>query len=455
MKQFIFIALLFIFQGINFAFSEIQTLGTEFVFSYANIDRRYEKDHYKFFITNDNNISTIVNLQWWSIKKNVMKTASFSLKPYGHDDWEFDKEDVLFTKYSGYGQISEVPENRIMISSSSPVRVVSQVWTKHPDFQDLYLVPCTKSLGKNYMIQLPEPSENELQLVQFLPLKQDTIVNVTHYVNGVFLTKTTAVLKANMGNDQQVMVRQYHSTLINSSFLIEASLPIAVVGAVTCVPTSSGCDYTAYMPQQLASWNGVTMNKYMDDKFLLTENAKNVFIYPPITQDTSISISANNEKSNVLTQNISTLYSYQFNPSGTAEYQITTMSSSLRASRHLLNGDYIIGSNGGSCVTNILSLSNFISGRTFFAPYRPSSFIEIYTKETNLNNIYLNNIQLLNLKSHVRVLSVTKYTYVAVIIDLSQLNAETYLLYSNDKYIAYYIDTWEKKMACYELAYNN
>lgn len=342
-----------------------------------------------------------------------------------------------------------------MVSASSPIRIVSQVWTKRPYYQDLYLVPCTKSLGKNYMVQLPEPAQNEYQLIQLLPLKQNAIVNVTHYVNGKFLTKSTTVLKANMGNDQQVMVRQYHSTLINSSFLIEASVPIAVVAAVTCISTSSGCDYTAYMPQQLASWDGKTIDKYSDDKFLLTENAKNIFIFPPLTSANSISISANNERSNMVTESISTHYSYQFNPSGTAEYEITTNSSSLRASRHLLNGDYIIGSNGGSCITNILSLSNFITGRTFFAPYRSSSFIEIYTKETNLNSIYLNNIPLINLKSHVRVLEVTNYRYAALIIDLSQLNAPTYLLYSNDKYIAYYIDTWSNKMACYELAYNN
>uniref|UniRef100_A0A0N5CGW2 IgGFc_binding domain-containing protein n=1 Tax=Strongyloides papillosus TaxID=174720 RepID=A0A0N5CGW2_STREA len=455
MKYLIFISLIFLFHGINYTYSIPHTIGTEFVFSYANIDRKHETDHYKFFLTNDNNVSTIVNMQWWSIKKNAQQTASFTLKPYGVDSYEFKKEDILFTQYSGYGQISEVPENRIMLTASSPIRIVSQVWTKKPDFQDLYLVPCTKSVGKNYMVQLPEPSENEFQLIQLLPLKQDAYVNVTHYVNGKFLTKSTTTLKANMGNDQQVMVRQYHPTMINSSYLIEASVPIAIVAAVTCVSTQSGCDYTAYMPQQLASWDGVTTNTYPDNKFLLTENTKNVFIYPPATGAQSIPIQANNENTTVLSNNIPTLYTYQYNPSGTVEYQITTVSSSLRASRHLINGDYILGSNGGSCLTNILSLSNFITGRTFFAPYRPSSFIEVYTKETNMNSIYLNNIPLVNLKSHVRVLSVTKYAYVALIIDLSQLNADSYLLYSDDKYIAYYIDTWENKMACYELGYNN
>uniref|UniRef100_A0A0N4ZGL9 IgGFc_binding domain-containing protein n=1 Tax=Parastrongyloides trichosuri TaxID=131310 RepID=A0A0N4ZGL9_PARTI len=453
MNYSIFITLLLI--SIPKIIAATDTIGTEFVLSFANL--KLIADYYTIVCTNDNNYTATANIKWWSLLLNMEVEDFLFIEAHGYNEYSFNKYEVLYTSYSGYGEINFVPENRIMINSDLPISVVASFHNRCPNLKNLHLVPSIPSLGQNYMVQLPEPSRDQFQIIQFLPLKNDTLIEITHYVNGIYLSKSTLVLKSKFGSTQHVMVRQQHTSIENSSFLIQATKPIAVVATVTCVKTKFACDYVAYMPQSLPLPENEIPNENSGKIFALTSNTDSVYIYPQGAEYADIFITVSNDNKYDISENISTYYPYEFLSTSTLEYQIVAFNSSLRASRFVseLHEAPLYGSNDGACITNLPPISCFITGKILFALYDSRRFIEVYTDVRNMYNMFINDISIYKFNPKTRVLVTTDFMYAAFEVDLSKLFGTTATLYSDGIYMAYYIDTWGAKLACYELGYNN
>uniref|UniRef100_A0A0N4ZGM0 IgGFc_binding domain-containing protein n=1 Tax=Parastrongyloides trichosuri TaxID=131310 RepID=A0A0N4ZGM0_PARTI len=450
MKYLFLISLYLIQSSLNVAATG--TIGTEFVLSFPNI--KLNNDHYKIFCSNDNYDYASIVVKWWSLKDKETKTDNFTITPLGYNEYIFDKTEVVFTSYSGYAEVIYIPENRITISSNIPIRVVANFYSFDPIFNNIHLVPSIESLGKNYMIQLPEPDVDQFQLIQLLPLEIDTKIELTHYVNGVLLVKSDLVLQSAFGSEQLTLVRQQSNLTVNSSFLIESDQPIAVVAAVTCKIISYNCIYLSFMPQALPSYaNGMVDSKI----FSLTDYTSIVTLLP--RGEASINIVGANgyEITQSMPDHINTPYNYQFTLSDEVEYLINLPNVSVTASRHFTDkfGSTFSYYFSGSCITNLLPVSGFITGRHLIPLTGDQKYLEIYTDLKNMYNIILDYKYIYYWNPHVKNLLSTDFEYVALLVDLTQFQDPTILLYSSGRYMAYFFNIWNGRLGCYEIGYNN
>uniref|UniRef100_A0AC35U120 IgGFc_binding domain-containing protein n=1 Tax=Rhabditophanes sp. KR3021 TaxID=114890 RepID=A0AC35U120_9BILA len=436
------------------------TDGTEFVLSFANVfNSKAEYNHHIVYYSNDNGVSVIVNWRFLSLATGQFKTGSVTLQPYSLGRTEFNYADILWTNYGGFGQVSDVPDTRILVTASSPIKLIGQYYYqgKYHDshnLEDLYLVPSINAWGKNYKVQLPEPSGGHFRLIQLLPYKQDAQVTIQLYISGKLQTTTQISLTAAAGTDQHTIVAEYHPALINSSWIITSDVNIGVLAASTCVDTSKRCDYVAYSPMPVAAWDGVHSSSVVDQQFVLIENTHQIFIYPPVTTANQIPITVSSESGQVIKGKSSTLTAIQYFPGNTLEFETKSPASGLGVSRLLINGDQLIGSDAGGCLMNVIPVSSFVTGRTFFGTYGTNNYIEIYILEKDMSTLTLNNQPIASYNAHVRPMATTNSLYVGIIVDLDKINKAPYLINSTKKYIAYYVNLWAGRQACYELSYN-
>uniref|UniRef100_A0AC35TY13 IgGFc_binding domain-containing protein n=1 Tax=Rhabditophanes sp. KR3021 TaxID=114890 RepID=A0AC35TY13_9BILA len=166
----------------------------------------------------------------------------------------------LFNNYNGMNQLYTIPDNRIIITSDNPIKVLVQVNFGNFNGQtigDMYLVYPDFLLGNKYKVKLPKSSNGTPGLISLMALDNGPPIRgfITQYKNGSIASVNQFILAGAVGERQAIFVSD--SSDQDISYTIVANREFVVVANVPCVDLSfasgnaasdstSACDYSAF-----------------------------------------------------------------------------------------------------------------------------------------------------------------------------------------------------------------
>uniref|UniRef100_A0AC35UDW1 IgGFc_binding domain-containing protein n=1 Tax=Rhabditophanes sp. KR3021 TaxID=114890 RepID=A0AC35UDW1_9BILA len=166
----------------------------------------------------------------------------------------------LFNNYNGMNQLYTIPDNRIIITSDNPIKVLVQVNFGNFNGQtigDMYLVYPDFLLGNKYKVKLPKSSDGTPGLISLMALDNGPTIrgSITQYKNGNVASVNQFILGVAVGERQTIFVSD--SSDQDISYTIVANGEFVVVASVPCVDLSfasgnvasdstSACDYSAF-----------------------------------------------------------------------------------------------------------------------------------------------------------------------------------------------------------------
>uniref|UniRef100_A0A0N5BZT1 IgGFc_binding domain-containing protein n=1 Tax=Strongyloides papillosus TaxID=174720 RepID=A0A0N5BZT1_STREA len=388
------------------------TVGTHFVtsFLYKNPSNS-AKIHLSLYFLPKNEGVTPIAITWWSLLNKKLMTVSINATHKEQNPLVFDYKDVISDGHPATGNVWDVTDPRIYINSTGPVKVLGRVFNLDNNQGDVYLVPPVLFAGKKYLFQLPTSVALTNQLVHILTLpNNNATVQVTiTSPNGTILHYQTVNINGAMGSNQKIIpITQVNGS---PSVYINSNTNIVVVAAVTCADlnaynmnnatTTNSCDYAAFMPQQIRTWDCSSNLLVADKRVISGDHTINVGVSPadttcgskfPVLSYTNlnsiIGVTNNLQSGQVSNfQVIHTLVSEYATEAKNARISLTRVGSPHANRNSTLDGVYI---------HYIPETTQFYKGSTHFITFTDGDFLEVYVENLRVSdNMTLNGVNLI------------------------------------------------------------
>uniref|UniRef100_A0A0N5BKJ6 IgGFc_binding domain-containing protein n=1 Tax=Strongyloides papillosus TaxID=174720 RepID=A0A0N5BKJ6_STREA len=381
------------------------TDGTEFVtsFLYKNAPdpQNFEFSLHFLPITNT---TTSVTYQYWSIINSKMVTNTFAAKYKDPNKHIFAYNDVITDGHYGDGQPKNMTDPRIYITSTAPIKVIARVVNLVTKQGDMYLVPSTLFASTKFLFKLPEPVLGREQVVHLLALPNRD-VNAQVIVTGPQghnLVNQTVKLNGALGGNQIIL--PITTIDIGPSIYISSDQPMVVIGAVICAnlnafnvnaPSSNNtCDYAAYFPQQIGTWDCTSSLTTPDQRVTVGDHTANIIVSPADSTCGSsipVSVFSNVNPTNGLQQKLTPklVSRYQIVHSYISELAVSSSNVLLsmtrvgtpRATKNAtLNGIYM---------HYVPDTTQYWSGETQFVAVTQGDMLEVYVENLQANDTSL------------------------------------------------------------------
>ncbi|CEF62299.1 Hypothetical protein SRAE_1000057200 [Strongyloides ratti] len=444
---------------LGLVYSDQDTDGTEFItsFLYKNAPDPQNFELSLFFLPTTNTTTT-VTYTYWSLKLSKILVNKANVVFRQLNKIVIPYEDIISEGHYGDGKPKNLTDPRIYINSSSPIKVIAKLVNLVTNQGDMYLVPSTSFAGSKYLFKLPQPIVGREQIVHLLSLpNQDANVKIISTgPQGHTLFYQTVKLNGAIGGDQVIL--PITTIDIGPSIYISSDKPIIVIGAVVCanlnafnnnIPsTNNTCDYAAYFPQQIGTWDCVSNLSVPDQRVTVGDHTANIIVSPSDTTCGSslpVEIYSNVNPVNALNQNLSSglvsryqvVHSYISELAVSSPYGYLSMTrvGTPRASNNAtLNGIYM---------NYVPDTTQFYNGETQFIAINAGDIIEVYLQNLSSNDtLKLNNIKMIQGLINPRIINSFNNIYTVVEFYLPYSGLHTFSSTAN--YIAYVISKADK-----------
>uniref|UniRef100_A0AC35TP57 IgGFc_binding domain-containing protein n=1 Tax=Rhabditophanes sp. KR3021 TaxID=114890 RepID=A0AC35TP57_9BILA len=215
--------------------------------------------------------SVLVTITYFSLKTNNVTQILVNTPQDGSaSKQKMSYNDVVTDNLNFMNALNSVPDSRIMITASDPIKVVSSylnaniALNKNP-VGDAFLVPGVQMAGNTYVVRMPKALVDQVQLISIVSIDKTATGSIRSYSNGKDNNdKVPFVLKSAPGSDQQTYVGDADG--VDRVFYIESNQPIVVTVTVTCADLSfaSGkaaglkgdtCDFVSYVASPIGQYD--------------------------------------------------------------------------------------------------------------------------------------------------------------------------------------------------------
>uniref|UniRef100_A0A0N4ZQ17 IgGFc_binding domain-containing protein n=1 Tax=Parastrongyloides trichosuri TaxID=131310 RepID=A0A0N4ZQ17_PARTI len=423
---------------------------TSFVYKNAADPANFELS---LFILPTNNVTTTVTMQWYSLTQQKLVTSSFNATFRNNNKHIFAYNDVISEGHYGDGQPKNLTDSRIYITSTAPVKVIARLINLVTNQGDVYLVPSTTFANQKYLFKLPKPVLGREQIVHLLamPNQDANVWIVVTGPQGHNMVNQTVKLNGALGGNQIIL--PFTTIDIGPSIYVSSDTPIVVVGAVTCadlnafnvndVSSNNTCDYAAYMPQAIGTWDCVSNLSTVDQRVTLGDHTANIIVSPADStcgKAIPINVYSNVNPVNALNQQLTSkiVSRYQIVHSYISELAVSSPNAFVsmtrvgtpRATKNAtLNGIYM---------HYVPETTQFYNGLTQFVAFTGGDFLEVYIENLKASdNLALDGVPMLQAIINPRVIS--SYNNVYTVVEFYIPFAGVHTFSSTANYVAYVV----------------
>uniref|UniRef100_A0A0N4ZQ11 IgGFc_binding domain-containing protein n=1 Tax=Parastrongyloides trichosuri TaxID=131310 RepID=A0A0N4ZQ11_PARTI len=435
------------------------TYGTNFVtsFLYKNA-LNPTKMHLSLFFLPRDNVTTTVTVSWYSLVSKQQKNTTINAVYHEQNPLVFDYSDVVSDGHIASGHAWNVTDPRIIISSNKPVKVYARLFNTANNQGDVYLVPPVLFAGQKFLFSLPESVALTNQLVHILALPNNdaTVQIIQSSPNGTVLLNQTVSVTGALGGNQRIVPIMI--TNGSPSIYINANTSIVIVAAVKCAnlnaynsnnaTSSNTCDYAAFMPQQIRTWDCQSSLLVQDKRVISGDHTISVGISPadttcnspfPVLSYTNLNsiLGVNNSLPTKQVTNFQVIHSLineYATESQKARISLSRVGSPKANKNQTLDGIYI---------HYIPETTQYYSGKTQFVTFTDGDHLEVYVSNLKINdNITLNGIPLINGLINSQVIYSFGSTYNVFKLNANRIGLHTFSCTA--KYIAYVVSKTNK-----------
>uniref|UniRef100_A0A0K0G423 IgGFc_binding domain-containing protein n=1 Tax=Strongyloides venezuelensis TaxID=75913 RepID=A0A0K0G423_STRVS len=410
------------------------TDGTEFVtsFLYTNAPDPQNFEFSLYFLPTTNT-TTSVTCQYWSNKNSKMINITFAAKYKDPNKHIFVYNDVITDGHYGDGQPKNLTDPRLYITSTAPIKVIAKVFNLFTKQGDMYLVPSTSFASTKFLFKLPQPVLGREQVVHLLalPNKDTNAQIIVTGPQGHNLVNQTVKLNGALGGNQIIL--PITTIDVGPSIYISSDQPMVVIGAVICADlnafnvnassSNNTCDYAAYFPQQIGTWDCVSNLTTPDQRFTVGDHTGNIFISPADSTCGSsipVSVYSNINPANVSQETLlpKLVSSYQIVHSYISELAVSSSNALLSMTRVGTPKATKNATMDGIFMHYVPDTTQYYSGETQFITLYDGDYYEIYVENYTINasltlngqNVLINDQTSKNLSIFNRTYTVAKIT---------------------------------------------
>uniref|UniRef100_A0AC35TY47 IgGFc_binding domain-containing protein n=1 Tax=Rhabditophanes sp. KR3021 TaxID=114890 RepID=A0AC35TY47_9BILA len=396
----------------------------------------------------------------WSIKDRAVKYVTIDVLPNQINSVGLLFSDVVNDQVQYTGRVATVPEPRVIINSTAPIKVIAKLFNTKTGSGDMWMVPDFKMFASEYVIRLPVSKDGSAQMISMMTDETtDMKLNVKEFIGGKLQQESDFISYAQYGTTQTSIISAGDD--LERTFLVTAPRPIYVVAVSTCIDifansgdqtmhTYDKCDYGAFHPLHIINFNcGTTFHGVSDLRMTNTYFSKSIFVSPSKIQCGSQNQTPilkfndafpNGQQLNITTD-ASTRYdinSVIYTEFGIEADHVITPWARLGGMRKPGNDKNSLSS---AFLTGVPETTQYITGLTSFITHTSTGYLEVYGDKNVNAKEFLIDGQSVD-KSLINQIPIKFFSgnYSSFIINIPKGGLHTFT--SRGNYIAYAVGTF-------------